>query len=391
MAVNKISYLAICDNPEQIVQLLGYEKINKQISFENCGANLLVLIDQKSASNADDLIQKIRQELNENFLINTQIIQYQPEDIIYSHDYTQIDAIRSSTQFIREKVGVNVVGIFCSDLQDRFTKIHLDALPKSSVYLLNNGVFSYLEKLVKHCESWVSYYRHKGVVLNHLNRVKQANLIQMDLGVPNSYLNQRPVHLDLIHHKVTEVAQSKNVFLGLDVQKRSIMTMQEQDYWLKKALSIKLEKGFGAVFLGQNLASFCNNFHFRDELELHLEVCEKLLQKYQKIIFVPDAESRPKMIELMKQKLSNPDNVLFMDFGTYAESLVFVENAPKIFVGFYNSSLWNLKNILDCDEVYNALGWDTLKLYQELAFEIHKQAYRKSRLHFYSFDKLLLG
>lgn len=389
MAANKISYLAICDNPAQIVQLLGYEKINKQIYFEDCGANLLVLINQKS--NMGDLIQKIRQELNENFLINAQITQYQPGDIIYNHDYTQIDAIRSSTQFIREKVGVNVIGIFCSDLQDRFVKIHLDALPKSNVYLLNNGIFSYLEKLVKHCDSWVSYYKHKGVVLSHLNRVKQANLIQMDLGIPSSYLNQRPVHLDFIHHKATEVSQSKNVFLGLDAQNRSIMTMQEQDYWFKKASAIKLEKGFGAVLLGQNLADFCNNFHFRNELELHVEICEQLLKKYQKIIFIPDVESRPKMIALMKQRLSKPDNILFMDFGTYAESLVFVENAPKVFVGFYNSSLWNLKNILDCDDVYNALGWHTLKLYQELAFEIHKQAYRKSRLHFYSFDKLLLN
>lgn len=384
------SFLAICDKPNHIVQILGFEKIRKEINFVNFGENLIVVALDINGK-TPNIEKELRQELDECLLFNATVIKYQPDELVYTGVYSKVGGLQALIRFIREKIQVKVPVIFCADLQLQIVKIHLDAFPKAEVFLLEDGLTSYLEKSVKECTSWGSYYAHRGIVLAHLQRVKQANLMQEALGIPRCYINTRRVNINFCQNKFSENEPKSQVYLGLNADSRAIMTFKMQDFWLRKSDEIDLSQDYDAVIIGQNLSDFCRDFYFRNEVELYLQTCETLLKKFDKLLFVLDTPYAERIMKLMKEKLSNSNKVNFWVNGnTPIESLIIGKDVSKPIIGFYSHALWTIKNILEVDSVYTALGWNTVKLYNEIAYEMHKQSYRKARLDFYPLHKLML-
>lgn len=381
-------FLAICDKPAQIAQLVAFERVEDSVNFVNYGANLVVVLLDTLGNNSS-AVAGLKEGLNDFYLFNATIVQYDLNDIIYKGDYSGPNGLRQITAFIRETVHKDISAIFCSLLSQRFVKIHLDAYPKAPIYMLEDGLASHLEMSVKDCQAWGAYYTHQGIVLSHVQRLAKSIVIPSG-DIPRTYNNFRTVSIDFANNLLEEHTPISNVFVGLNQDKHKIIADCISDYWHKKSQKISIPDGHSAVLIGQNLSDFTKDFFFRNEIELYVALCEKMLQKFEKIIFAPHPKASDRTTVIMQKLLSKPDNVYFFDSRLApVEALFVLENAPQYAVGLYSSSLWNLKNILGLENVYTALGWDTIKLYQELVQDIQKQAYKKARQDFYSLNKLL--
>lgn len=384
----KEKFLAICDKPSQITQLLAYEKILPEVGFVNFGENLVVVV-LDSLGNNHAALEAIKKELSVNYLFNAQVIKYDSSELIYTGDYSKPAGLRETTAFIRQRINAPIKTVFCALLSQRFVKIHLDAYPKASIYMLEDGLASYLEMPVKDCQSWGAYYSHGGIVLSHLQRLQKTILNQLDQGVPKCYLQAQKCHLNLATHRMEPLQPLQELHLGLDPENKQIIDEMMIDYWQVKAQQAVIPSS-QAVVIGQNLSDFCKDFFFRNEVELYVEICEKLLERFETITFVPHPKASGRMATLMQGLLKNPDRVnFFSNPEVPVESLFLTSNPPKYAIGLYSSSMWNLSNILGVKEVYTALGWETMKLYQELSHDIQKQAYKKARQEFYHIAKLL--
>lgn len=387
---NRDKYLAICDKPSQIMQLIAFEKMQSGVKFVNFGENLLVVV-LDSLGNNHTAYESIRKELDANYLFNASLIKYESNEEIYSGDYTKPDGLRVITAFIRSKLNTNVQAIFCALLSQRFVKIHLDAYPKAPIYLLEDGLASYLEIPVKDCSAWGMYYSHTGIVKAHLSRIQKSILSQPELGIPKCYLQAQKFNVDFVNNVIQEEGASEDIFLCQDSNKRKFILDAMLEHWRSKANTISLPAGCDVVVIGQNLSDFCKNFFFRNEVEMYVSICEKLLKKFEKIVFVPHPKASERMTSVMKMLLNNPDRVYFFNHADVPVESLFLlpNNSPKYAVGFYSSSMWNLSQVVGLKSVYTALGWETQKFFQELAHDIQKQAYKKARQEFYHFNRLL--
>ncbi len=384
----KEKFLAICDKPSQITQLLAYEKILPEVGFVNFGENLVVVV-LDSLGNNHAAFDAIKKELSTNYLFNAQIIKYDSADLIYMGDYSKPVGLREITAFIRQRINSQIKTIFCALLSQRFVKVHLDAYPKASIYMLEDGLASYLEMPIKDCQSWGAYYSHGGIVLAHLRRLEKTILNQLDQGLPKCYLQAQKSHLNLVTHTIEPLKPLEELHLGLNAENKKIIDEMIIDYWQVKAQKAVVPLS-QVVVIGQNLSDFCKDFFFRNEVELYVTTCEKLLEKFESVVFVPHPKSSSRIVALMQGLLKNPERVYFFSNPDVpVESLFLGSNPPKCAIGFYSSSMWNLSNILGIKEVYTALGWETMKLYQELSHDIQKQAYKKARQEFYHLGKLL--
>lgn len=384
----KEKFLAICDKPSQITQLLAYEKILTEVGFANFGENLIVVV-LDSLGNNHTAQDAIKNELKANYLFNAQVIKYEASDLIYQGNYSKPEGLREITAFIRNRINAPIKTIFCALLSQRFVKIHLDAYPKASIYLLEDGLASYLEIPVKDCQSWGAYYTHGGIVSAHLERLQRTIFNQVEAGIPKCYLQSQKFNLNLATHTIEPRQSLEEVHLGLNAECKNIIDEMMKNYWHIKAQQTMISDS-QVVVIGQNLSDFCKDFFFRNELELYVDICEKLLEKFDNIIFVPHPKASARMATLMQGLLKNPERVqFFSNPDVPVESLFLMSNPPKYAVGLYSSSMWNLSNILGVKNVYTALGWETIKLYQELSHDIQKQAYKKARQEFYHIGKLL--
>lgn len=385
----KEKFLAICDKPSQIIQLLAYERMLPDVGFVNFGENLVVVV-LDSLGNNQSAQETIKKELSANYLFNAQVIKYDATDLIYKGDYTKPAGLRDITAFIRGRLNVKIKTIFCALLSQRFVKIHLDAYPQASIYMLEDGLASYLEIPVKDCQSWGAYYSHGGIVLAHLQRVQKTILNQLDSGIPKCYLQAQKFTINFANNQIEPAQPLEEVHLGLVPEYQQIIQELMLDYWRNRAGQVSLPQHCEAVLIGQNLSDFCKNFFFRNEVELYVSICEKLLEKFEHIVFVPHPKASARMASLMQGLLKQPERVhFFSNPEVPVESLFLAENAPKYAVGLYSSSMWNLSNVVGIKEVYTALGWETMTLHQELGQDIQKQAYKKARQEFYHINRLL--
>lgn len=385
----KPKYLALCDKASQVVQLACMAKMfprglgSINIGYE--GKNLIIVVVDTLGNNSA-AEHHLREELDESGLSKASIVHYQRNDVIYTGDYSTADGIQRVITHLHEKLPRNIEGIFCSLLSQRFVKIHLGAYPEAPVFLLEDGLASYLDIPIKVCATLVDQFTHKGVVSAHLKRVHMANLPITEANAPASHLKKRFVQFDVDQQKFQYVRAVEKCYIGLNPRRRSMMHSALMDYWQRRAGRLEGDWRPQAVVLGQNFSDFCEGFYFRDEVEMYAETCRRLFNICDRVMFIPHPKSPARLAKLMAEKVSG-DLVVHRDPSTPAEAFFVRDNPPAYAVGYYSTAMWNIQEILG-GETYTALGWGTRRLYGGLQHDIQRQAYRAARQKFFPLEKL---
>lgn len=381
--------LALCDKAIQIPQVIGMIKCNKSMSMTNFGENIIVVVVDTMGNNSDSY-KYIKEELDRHQLCKTKIVQYDYYSQIYKGDFSTEVGINNIIDYIKYKLNRDITQIVCALLSQRFVKVHLDAYSDASVYMIEDGLASYLNVPVKYVNNLPDHYKIQGVVLSHMKRVKKINLLHSEIGIPKSQLNFRYLNVDLNKNLVEETKKRENIYTFFNERCLKINRDLLFDFWKHKAINLELSDGIEALLIGQNFSDFCDEFYFRDEIDLYIETCELLLSRFKTVLFVPHPKLSTRVINIMKTSISEPSRLVIHENPNIpVESIVLVGNAPKYVFGFYSTAMWNIRNHLGIDHVYTVLGWSTINLYNKLGHDIQKQAYRKARQMFFPIEKVL--
>lgn len=380
--------LALCDKPIQISQVVGFIQI-ANVNVSNYGENLTIVAVDTLGNNSKVKVQ-LEEELKRLNLKNANVVQYSFDDPIYKGDYSSQSGLEAIIDFIKRRINKHVTHMMCALLSQRFVKIHLDAYQEIPIYMLEDGLASYLNIPITYQSNLVSHYKAPGFVLSHFKRVRKINLLHKDLGIPVSQLQPRYLNVNLTENRMEETKKRDNLYVFLNPSQLSNNLNLIKSFWEYKAFGIKLDRPVDALLIGQNFSDICSDFYFRNEVELYLDTCELLLKKFDKVIFAPHPKLSMRTINIMRERISSPSRLTFhTDSSIPVESLMMSEHSPKYVFGFYSSAMWNIKNILGFERVYTVLGWSTIELYNKLGYDIQKQAYRKARQSFLPVQKAL--
>ncbi|QND35882.1 hypothetical protein HB772_29795 (plasmid) [Sinorhizobium meliloti] len=382
-------YLALCDKASQIVQIACMAEMfaggKGAIQLGRAGRDLIVVLVDTLGNNAT-AAGHLRSALDENGFLEASIVHYDRGDSIYKGDFSKTVGIERVIADIRRRHPKRIAGIFCALLSQRFVKLHLDAFPAAPIYMLEDGLASYLEMPIKASAKLFHNYAHKGDVLAHLKRVRLANLPLTEIEAPRSHLRKRYVQFDLGQRQLVEMKAAEKCYIGLNDERRAKMHAAFIDHWKKRARDLQGEWRPQAIVLGQNFSDFCKGFYFRDEIEMYAETCRRLFEVCDRVMFIPHPKSPARLADIIKESVDG-DLVVHRDSSVPAEAFFLLDEPPQYAVGYYSTAMWNINEILG-GETYTALGWSTRQLYAGLQHDIQRQAYRAARQKFFPLEKL---
>ncbi|WOS65245.1 polysialyltransferase family glycosyltransferase [Sinorhizobium fredii] len=383
-------YLALCDKASQIVQIACmanmFPKGHGAIQLGEAGRDLIVIVVDTLGNNAA-AAQHLRASLDDYGLTKASIVHFGRGESIYTGDFSTQDGIQRVLADLRSRYPSRIAGIFCALLSQRFVKAHLDAFPDAPIFMLEDGLASYLEMPIKACARLIDSYAHKGDVLAHLKRVKLANLPLTEGSAPSSHLQKRYVQLDLGQQKLVEMKAAEKCYIGLNPERRAKMHAAFVDFWKGRARDLRGGVRPQAILLGQNFSDFCKGFYFRDEVEMYADACRRLFKLCDRVMFIPHPKSPSRLADLISERVTG-ELLVHRDPSIPAEAFFVRDERPSYAVGYYSTAMWNIQEILGA-ETYTALGWSTRQLYAGLLqYDIQRQAYRAARQTFFPLEKL---
>lgn len=381
-------YLVLCYKPQLLSQFISLPQVFPEINIKNNGENVIVVGYEKLSSDRRSRLN-FEVEVCEMGLSNSRVVFYEPSDKIYKGDFSSWDNIQVVLNSIRKKIPFNITSIFTGLMSQRFTKSHFEAFEKSSIYLLEDGIRTYLEIPTKFNNTLVQRFAYYAIDESHMKRVKKVCSVIPDINIPTSHYDVRYLDIDFSSNEVEELKKSENMYLSLNKRRLSLMHNSMILHWSKLAKQFNNLERAEALLIAQSLDSVSRDFYFRDEVELYIRNCNELLKRFDKVYFAAHPKN-PRIAEFVKKGVSKPDNVICIkNINAPIESLFFSNNAPSYVFGYYSSSMWYIKDVIGLQDVYTLLGWETRELYEQLHDDIQKQAYRLARNYFYPLAKLV--